>query len=80
MTGQDRRDYRDLILWQKSMDLAVEVHEATLRLPRHELFGLTASSGVKQFPSPQILRKVREGAPPASSWHSSTSRVVHSPR
>jgi four helix bundle protein len=42
MTNQERRDYRDLILWQKSMDLPVEVHETTLRLPRHELFGLTA--------------------------------------
>ena len=37
-----RRDYRDLVLWQKAMDLAAEVHQATVKLPKHELFGLTS--------------------------------------
>ena len=42
MEPQKRRDYRDLVLWQRAVELAAEVHRVTLRLPRHELFGLTA--------------------------------------
>jgi four helix bundle protein len=42
MELQKRRDYRDLVLWQRAMELAVEVHSATLKLPRDELFGLAA--------------------------------------
>jgi four helix bundle protein len=34
--------YRDLLVWQKSMDLCVEVHNATLMFPKHEIFGLSA--------------------------------------
>jgi four helix bundle protein len=34
--------YRDLLVWQKSMDLCVEVHNATLVFPKQELFGLSA--------------------------------------
>ena len=34
--------YRDLLVWQKAMDLCVEIHNATLAFPRHELFGLSA--------------------------------------
>jgi four helix bundle protein len=42
MEPQQRRDYRDLVLWQKAMELAAEVHRTTLKLPRHELFGMVA--------------------------------------
>ena len=42
MVQVGRRDYRDLVLWQKAMALATEAHRTTNRLPRHELFGLTA--------------------------------------
>lgn len=34
--------YRDLLVWQKSMDLCVEVHNATLIFPKQEIFGLSA--------------------------------------
>jgi four helix bundle protein len=34
--------YRDLIVWQKSMDLIEVLHPALLRLPKEELFGLNA--------------------------------------
>ena len=34
-------NYRDLIVWQKGMDLAVAVHRATQKWPREELYGLT---------------------------------------
>ena len=34
-------DYRDLIAWQKSMDLAVDVYDLTRQFPVDERFGLT---------------------------------------
>jgi four helix bundle protein len=33
--------YRDLIVWQKAMDLVVAVYELTDKFPREEIFGLT---------------------------------------
>ena len=35
------RGYRDLIVWQKAMELVTSVYEATSAFPRHELYGLT---------------------------------------
>ena len=35
------RNYRDLIAWQKGMDLAVEVYRVTRRWPNEERSGLT---------------------------------------
>ena len=34
--------YRDLIVWQQAMDLAVATYEATRQWPKDELYGLTA--------------------------------------
>jgi four helix bundle protein len=34
------KDYRDLIVWQKSMGLVREVYAATGKFPSEELFGL----------------------------------------
>jgi four helix bundle protein len=34
--------YRDLVCWQKAMDLALLVYEITGKYPRDERFGLTA--------------------------------------
>ena len=36
------KSHRDLIVWQKSMDLVVLVYKATEGFPRHELYGLTS--------------------------------------
>ena|ERR1043166_5506684 len=36
------RSYRDLVVWQKSMDLVVSVYDVTRALPREEQFGITA--------------------------------------
>ncbi|MBR0238961.1 MAG: four helix bundle protein [Thermoguttaceae bacterium] len=33
--------YRDLIVWQKSMDLAVEIYRLIKLLPREEMYGLS---------------------------------------
>lgn len=34
-------DYKDLIVWQKSMELARLIYRLTSRFPRDEVFGLT---------------------------------------
>lgn len=35
------KSFQDLIVWQKSMDLAVQVYEVSKQLPDSEKFGLT---------------------------------------
>ncbi len=35
------QDYRELIVWQKAMDLVIEVYRLTRAFPREELYGLT---------------------------------------
>ena len=34
--------YKDLIVWQKAMDLAAEIHLLSKAFPREELYGLTS--------------------------------------
>ncbi len=34
--------YRDLLVWQKSMQLVTQVYQSTQLLPKEELYGLTA--------------------------------------
>jgi len=36
------RSHRDLKVWQKAMDLAVDVYEATKAFPKSETYGLTS--------------------------------------
>jgi len=36
------RSHRDLIAWQKAIELAVVIYEATRPFPREELYGLTS--------------------------------------
>ena len=36
------RGYRDLLVWQKSMQLAVEVYKLTSKFAREEVYGLTS--------------------------------------
>ncbi len=36
------KNYRELVVWQKAMDLAVAVYELTRGFPREEVYGLTA--------------------------------------
>ena len=35
------RTHRDLIVWQKAMDLVAQVYEVSKAFPREELYGLT---------------------------------------
>ena len=34
--------YKELIVWQKSMDLVVKIYELTDKFPREEIYGLTS--------------------------------------
>ena len=34
--------YRDLIAWQKAMELVAEIYRVTARFPREEMYGLTS--------------------------------------
>jgi four helix bundle protein len=36
------RSYKDLVAWQKAMDLVTATYRATAGFPRDELFGLTS--------------------------------------
>ncbi|MFZ1932785.1 MAG: four helix bundle protein [Thermoguttaceae bacterium] len=36
------KDYRELIVWQKGMDLVEAIYELTAAFPKDELFGLTS--------------------------------------
>src|SRR5438552_2937586 len=45
MKGEQRMaiaSYRDLIVWQKGMDLATDAYKLTKSFPKEELFGLTS--------------------------------------
>lgn len=36
------RNYRELIVWQKAMDLVELIYQATKQFPKEELYGLTS--------------------------------------
>lgn len=41
MNNQTIKTYKDLIVWQKSMDLVVMIYELTEQYPKSEIYGLT---------------------------------------
>jgi four helix bundle protein len=59
------RSYRDLVVWQKSMDLAVEIYQLSRKLPVEERFGLAA----------QIRRAVVAVAANLAEGHERRSRA-----
>jgi hypothetical protein len=36
------KDYRQLAVWQKTMDLTIEIYRLTRAFPREEVYGLTS--------------------------------------
>jgi four helix bundle protein len=36
------KNYKDLIVWQKAIELVIEIYDATSRFPREEIYGLTS--------------------------------------
>ena len=37
-----KRDFRQLIVWQKAMEMVTEIYKATRSFPKEELYGLTS--------------------------------------
>jgi len=37
---QEVRSYKDLVTWQKSMALVIEVYKVSKKFPKEEIFGL----------------------------------------
>jgi four helix bundle protein len=37
----EKRNYKELIVWQRSIELVPKVYELLKRFPRHELYGLS---------------------------------------
>ncbi|HWW12704.1 MAG TPA: four helix bundle protein [Brevundimonas sp.] len=52
------RSYRDLLVWQRAMDIATATYELTRTYPRDELFGLTSQS---RRASASITANIAEG-------------------
>jgi four helix bundle protein len=36
------KNYSELVVWQKAMDLTAQVYELTKRLPKEEIYGITS--------------------------------------
>ena len=36
------KTYRDLIVWQKAIDLVIEIYEESISFPKDEIYGLTS--------------------------------------
>jgi hypothetical protein len=70
--GENKRDirsHRDLIVWQKSMDLTVAVYNATKNFPKEETYGLT--SQIRRAAA-SIPAHIAEGQGPAAGRGIST--------
>ncbi|HSB90156.1 MAG TPA: four helix bundle protein [Anaerolineales bacterium] len=52
------RNYRDLMIWQKAMDLAQEVYRFARALPRNEIYGL---GGQMQRAAVSVPSNIAEG-------------------
>lgn len=42
MAGKDQKPHRNLVAWQKGMDLVIEVYKLTQDFPSRELYGLSS--------------------------------------
>lgn len=52
--------YKDLIVWQKAMDLVVEIYKLTDNYPRHELYALTAQTRKSAISIPSNIAEGRK--------------------
>jgi four helix bundle protein len=59
MTNLEIQDFKDLYVWQRSMDLVLDVYRITETYPRHELFNLTTQTRKSAISIPS---NVAEGA------------------
>jgi four helix bundle protein len=56
--GKQVRHFRELIAWQRSMQLSVAIYDLTREFPREELYGLTSQM---RRASVSILSNIAEG-------------------
>jgi len=52
--------YKDLIVWQKSMDLVVEVYKLTDNYPKTEIYGLTSQTRRSSVSIPSNIAEGRK--------------------
>ena len=52
------KSYKDLVVWQKSMDLAEAVYALTAKLPKQEAYGITSQM---QRAAVSIASNIAEG-------------------
>ncbi len=64
MSHDNAKPHRNLLCWQKSMDLVVEIYQITRTLPKEELYGLTSQIRRAAVSAPA---NVAEGAAGRSS-------------
>ena len=58
------RGYRDLVVWERAVDLVAEIYRLTARFPREEQFGLTAQI---RRASVSVAANIAEGSGRATS-------------
>lgn len=68
--------YRDLRVWQLSMELVVSVYEQTGGFPRQEIYGLTSQMRRSAVSFPATLLKARAHHPIATSLTSFVTPVA----
>ena len=73
MRGKDPKPHRNLIAWQKGMDLVMEVYRLTQNFPERELYGL--SSQLRRA-SLSVPSNIAEGA--ADRTHAQFSHFLSS--
>ncbi len=59
--------YKDLIVWQRSMDLVETVYRITSKLPPNEQWGLTSQMRRAADLSLRTSQKIMEGRPRANT-------------
>jgi len=64
------QSYRDLVAWNKAMELGNEIYRATQRLPKEEFFGLTSQIRRAALSIPSNIAEGKVGYPKANSGNS----------
>ena len=61
------KPHRNLIAWQKTMDLAVVLYEITKKFPEEEIYGLTGQLRRAAVSVPSNIAEVQQTEPPDNS-------------
>jgi four helix bundle protein len=59
------QDYRDLVVWQKAIEVTICVYKLTQSFPSHELYGLTSQMRRASVSVPSNIAEGRCGLNPA---------------